>query len=128
MKTILKGILINSLAIALVSMVLPSIHYDNTLSTLVVTAIVLGIANTFLKPILSLILLPINIITLGIIGLFLNALLLLIVTLLVPSFSVVPFTVTMGASIITISIFWSYVITSTALNLVAGILRSILNT
>jgi putative membrane protein len=127
MKHALKAILVNSIAITLTAMVLPGIDYNNSLSTLIVTAAVLGIASTFIRPALSLILLPINVITLGIAGLFLNALILFITTLLVQNFNIITFTLVFNNTPIFIPLFWSYVICAAALGFVASILRKIVN-
>lgn len=125
MKHIFQAILVYSVAIVLTSLFLPGIDYNHSVSTLIVTAIVMGITNTFIRPILNLILLPINIITLGLLGFLMNAIILFIVTLLVPSFNVVPFVVELNGSLIYVSIIWSYIITATILSLVIGILRKV---
>jgi putative membrane protein len=127
MNQALRAILVNSVAIALVALFLPGIKYGNQLSTLVFAAIVLGIANTFIKPVLALILLPINIVTLGIVGLFMNTILLFVVTLIVPDFNVVPFSLNLGGSQFNTSIIMSYIICSIVLGFVLGILRRIVN-
>ncbi len=128
MKQALRGILVNSIAIALAAMFFPGIHYGSSLGGLIVAAIVLGIANTFIRPILSLVLLPINIITLGIAGLFMNTLLLFIVTLIVPTFNVVPFTIPWGDTTLSFSIVWAYFIGSVIISTLGNIIRGIVNT
>lgn len=127
MKYGLKAILINSVAIAITAVFLPSISYDNKITTLIFTATVLGIANTFIKPILSLILLPINVITLGLVGWFMNTILLFIVTLLVPTFNIIPFNMTWGNTTIYIPLIASYIITSIVLSVLAGFIRRIVD-
>jgi len=127
MQQALRGILINSVAIALVAHFLPGVDYNHQLSTLIFAGLVLGIANTFIKPILALVLLPINIVTLGVVGLFMNTILLFIVTLIVPEFNIIPFDLTLGVSQFHITIFFSYLISSIILGLVTGILRRIVS-
>lgn len=80
------------------------------------SAVVLGVAHTLIKPILSLVLLPITVITLGIAGLFINALMLLVTTILVPQFNVLPWNFELSTTIVHINLFWSYVITSFVLS------------
>ncbi len=63
------------------------IHVDNFLTALVI-AIVLGIINAILKPILLILTLPINILSLGLFTLVINAALIMLATFLVPSFRV----------------------------------------
>lgn len=127
MKQALRSILVYSVAIALTGLFLPSIDYHHQLITLIITAIVMGIVNTFIRPILNLILLPVNVITLGLVGLFMNAFILFIVTLLVTNFNIVPFTVQFNNSTVYLSLIWSYIITATILSLVTGLLRKIVN-
>lgn len=127
MKQALRSILIYSVTIAVAALYMPAISYNHELGTLIFTAIVLGIANTFVRPILTLILLPINVITLGIAGLFTNALLLFLVTLIVPAFNVIPFNIPWGTTIIHIPLIGAYIITSFVLSFIAGIIRRIVN-
>ncbi len=59
-----------------------------TLQSLFIAGLVLGIVNTFIKPIILILTLPISIVTLGIFVLVINALMLLLVAWLVPGFIV----------------------------------------
>jgi putative membrane protein len=127
MKQALRGILVNSLAIALAAMIIPGIKYGQNITALLIAAIALGIANTFIRPVLSLVLLPINIITLGIAGLFMNTLLLFLATLVVPSFTIVPFSIPWGDQTLFISIIWSYIISSFIISAIANLVRSIVS-
>lgn len=128
MKQALRSILVYSVTIAITAIFMPGISYNHELGTLIFTAIVLGIANTFIKPVLVLILLPINIVTLGIAGLFTNALLLFIVTLIVPAFNIIPFNILWGSTTIHIPLIAAYIITSIVLSFISNIIRRIVNT
>lgn len=66
---------------------LPGVHVTNFFSALI-TALVLGIVNVFLKPLLILLTLPINILTLGLFTLVINAFLVMLADLIVPGFRV----------------------------------------
>lgn len=57
----------------------------------VIVAIVLGVINVFVKPVLKLLTLPITVITLGLFSLVLNALLIMLVDWMVDGFSVAGF-------------------------------------
>lgn len=85
------GILLNWLASALIviiaSYLLPGVHVASFIAALWV-ALVLGILNMLLKPILILLTLPITILTLGLFTIIINALMVLIVTHFVPGFAV----------------------------------------
>jgi len=125
MKTALRGILINSVAIAVAAVFLPAIDYNQQLGTLIFAATMLGIGNTFIKPVLQLIMLPINVITLGIAGLFTNTILLFLVTLLVPNFNIIPYDTAWGTTTIHVNLIGAYIITSIVLSILTGLLRKI---
>ena len=86
MMTILKW-LGYALAVMFIAWILPGISVENFFSAILV-AIVLGLINVFIKPILLLITLPINFLTLGIFTLVLNALLLMLAGYVTPGFEV----------------------------------------
>ena len=86
MMTILKW-LGYAPAVMFIAWILPGISVDNFLSAILV-AVVLGLINVFIKPILLLITLPINFLTLGIFTLVLNALLLMLAGYVTPGFEV----------------------------------------
>lgn len=79
--------LVSALAILVSSYVLPGVHIASFTTALVV-AVVLGIINAVIKPILIILTLPINILTLGLFTLVINALIILLATNLVPGFKV----------------------------------------
>ncbi|HBC73108.1 MAG: hypothetical protein UX91_C0007G0022 [Candidatus Amesbacteria bacterium GW2011_GWB1_47_19] len=57
----------------------------------VIVAVVLGILNSILKPVLILLTLPVNILTLGLFTLVINALLILLAARIVPGFDIKSF-------------------------------------
>ncbi len=78
---------ISALIIFSIGYLLPGIHLANFTSAFI-TALVLGIINAFLKPVLIVLTLPINIISLGLFTLVLNALLVLLAAKIVPGFRI----------------------------------------
>lgn len=70
-------LLITAISAFLLSKVLTGVHFDSFGST-IIFAIVLGILNVFVKPILSILSLPITIITLGLFSFVINALMILL--------------------------------------------------
>lgn len=84
---ILISWLVSALAILVTAYVLPGVHIASIFTALV-TAVVLGIINSILKPILLLLTLPINILTLGLLTFIINALLVLLAAQIVPGFHV----------------------------------------
>ncbi len=67
---------------------LPGVHIQGGFETLLVLAVVIGLINAILKPILKLLTLPITILTLGLFSLVINALLILLASSIVPGFVV----------------------------------------
>lgn len=63
------------------------VHVDSFFTALVI-AVVLGIINAILKPILLLLTLPINILSLGLFTLIINAALIMLATFIVPGFRI----------------------------------------
>ncbi len=86
MSTLVSWI-ISSLAILITSYLLPGIHIVDFLTAFIL-AVVLGIINTILKPILIVFTLPINILSLGLFTFVINALLILLAAKIVPGFYV----------------------------------------
>lgn len=84
---ILINLVVNAMVIFSVAYILPGVHVASFTTALVV-ALVLGIINSFVKPFLLILTLPINILTLGLFTLILNALLILLVSAIVPGFAV----------------------------------------
>jgi putative membrane protein len=110
---------INTLAVLVAVQVVHGIHFrDNGLLPPVLTALVLGILNAFIRPILMLIALPLLIFTLGLFTLVINALILYSVgKLLAPYFQVDSFgSAFLGALIISVI--------SIALNILTGNARA----
>lgn len=73
MKFLLSWIL-NALALLLVAYFVPDIHVSG-LDTAMIAAVVIGLVNILIKPVLVILTLPITIVTLGLFILFINGLL-----------------------------------------------------
>ena len=80
-------LLINSIAIIVAASILPGVTVDSY-TTVILLAIVLGVINTFIKPLVLLLTLPFNLITLGLFTFVVNALLLLLADVLIAGFTV----------------------------------------
>src|SRR3990167_4375584 len=85
--TILINLTLSAIAVFVAAYILPGVEVDS-FTTAVIAAIVLGVINAFLKPILLLLTLPINLLTLGLFTFVLNALLILLAANIVPGFHV----------------------------------------
>jgi len=89
-KRFLQGWAINTLAVLLADLLLPGIHAEQW-QDLVFAALLLGLLNAFVRPLLMLVALPLLILTLGLFMLVINALLLMLVSTIVHGFEVETF-------------------------------------
>lgn len=106
MRGILLKWAINSVAIFIVAHIIRGIEVTNPL-VVVVVAFVLGLLNTFLRPLLLLIALPLNILTLGLFTFFINGFLFYLASKIVKGFTITGFwTAFFGALIFSIISFF----------------------
>ncbi|HEX6977406.1 MAG TPA: phage holin family protein [Patescibacteria group bacterium] len=104
MKLVMK-LAINVFALLVVAYIVPGFNLDN-LTSAIVAAVVIGVVNTFIKPILQLIALPISLLTFGIAAFLINVALLWAVSLIVPGFTISSFATAIIASIALSLISW----------------------
>lgn len=78
---------ISGAAIIITAYLLPGVAVEGFLAALV-TALILGLINAIIRPILILLTLPLNILTLGLFTLVINALLIMLAATIVPGFAV----------------------------------------
>jgi putative membrane protein len=83
----LINLIVNALAVIITAYLLPGVSVAGFV-TAVVVAIVLALVNTFLRPVLLLLTLPVNVLTLGLFTFVVNAILILLVAAIVPGFRV----------------------------------------
>jgi len=84
---ILIALLLNSIAIFVTAYILPGVQLKSFMTALVI-AVVLGVVNAVLRPLLLLLTLPINILTLGLLTFVIMGALVLLVSAIVPGFQV----------------------------------------
>lgn len=96
---LLKKLLISTIIVLLLSYFLPGVKVD-TVITAVVVAVVLGLLNTFVKPILVFFTLPITFFTLGLFLLVINAVMVSVCDYLVDGFDINSFFTTILFSIL----------------------------
>lgn len=87
---VLVSLILNSIAVFTTAYILPGIHIDSFWTAMVV-AIVLGLVNAIIRPILLIITLPINILTLGLFTFVIMGGLVMLVSSLVTGFYVANF-------------------------------------
>lgn len=107
----MKGIVIrwvlNAIALFITAGLIQGIEIDGIFSALV-AALVLGIVNAVIRPVIILLTMPINILTLGLLTIFINGLMLKIVSNVVVGFSAQGF--------------WATVVGALLLSIISGVL------
>jgi len=81
------GLVINTVALLVVQFIIPG-FFISDLTTAIVAAIVIGVINTFIRPIVQIIALPLSLLTLGIAAFVVNVLLLMLAAAIVPGFEI----------------------------------------
>ncbi len=100
MRGFLVRLLITALGLWLAAQLLPGIAFDST-RALIVSALLLGVVNAFIRPIILILTLPLTVLTLGFFILIVNGISLALVAALVPGFHVAGlFAATVGAIIV----------------------------
>ncbi|MCD0468523.1 phage holin family protein [Flavobacterium sp. JAS] len=98
MKLLLR-LLVTAGLVLLIANFLPGVHVAS-FTTAIIVAIVLGLLNLFIKPILVILTLPVTVITLGLFLLVINAIIILLCTNIVGGFAVDTFWTALFFSII----------------------------
>jgi len=84
------SLLLSTAAVLISAYVIPGIEVES-FWVAIVTAIVLGVITSLLKPLLVILTLPINLLTLGLFTLVINAMLVMLAAAVVPGFAVTGF-------------------------------------
>ena len=96
---LLIGILVTAGLVLLIAHLLPGVHVAGFTSALIV-AIVLGLLNLFVKPVIVLLTLPLSVITFGLFLLVINTLIVLLCDNIVDGFTVDSFWIALFFSVI----------------------------
>jgi putative membrane protein len=83
MRTLLQVVL-NAVALWLAATLVPGIHYSGGLEWLLIAGLVLGLLNLLVKPLLTLLSLPLIVLSLGLFYLAINGLVLYLAAILLP--------------------------------------------
>ncbi len=124
MKTILRALFLNLITLYLVALFFPGLSISAKLTTYLAAAVVWTLLNKIIKPIIKLLLLPINLITLGLFSWVVNVITLFMLGYFIKGVTIVPFTfagLNYNGFIIPslhFNLFLAYIITSIILSLV----------
>lgn len=132
MKKPLKHFILNAVSILILAQLLPGVSFGSSIQTLLFAALILSLMNLLIKPLLKIVLFPINVITFGLAGWLIQIIILYLTTLFVGdftinSYSLGPLTVLgIGIPKIHFSGFWSYFGSAFVLSIVNNVLYWIL--
>lgn len=124
MKKILRFTLLLTFSLITTNYIWQNLHFQNIPWTIIKTALILAIFEIILKPIIKILLLPINILTLGTIRIIINTFGLYLVTFLFNDFQIKninsPATTILGFSIpqLNFTNFFAYLVTSITISLI----------
>lgn len=79
LRKLLIGLAINAAALWVALELLPSIEFDGRILSLLLISIAFGLVNTFIRPVVKLLTLPLTLVTLGLFSFVVNGLMLLLV-------------------------------------------------
>lgn len=99
MLSFLVKLLINSMALILTTLLVPGLHLAR-FSTAIWAALVWGLVNSLIRPVLSFFTFPLQLVTLGLFTLILNGLMLALTAKLVPGFSIRSFSSAVIGSVV----------------------------
>ena len=129
MKSFVRSLIINAVSLYLVSLIIPGVIFQNGLQGLVFTTLVLAIVNLIIRPLVSLLLLPINLLTLGTFRWLTNVIVLYSLSLISPDFTITGFNLNQiplslfSTSHLSLGVFWSLVVTSFTFSLIQSFFR-----
>ncbi|MCL5003694.1 MAG: phage holin family protein [Patescibacteria group bacterium] len=127
MRWVIKTVIFNAVSIYLLALVFPGVRFASWQS-LFLAAVVFGFLTIFVKPILKILLFPLNLLTFGLLSSLMNVLFLYMVTLVVTGFTISAFSLNvfnlLGYNIgpLYFSGVWTYIVTAAGL----GFLNSLL--
>lgn len=129
MKSILRRIVFYSVGIFLTAQILNGVHVSGGLQTYVLGGVILSFLFMLVKPILSIVTLPLNIITLGLFSFLINAIILYLLTIIIVNISITEFNFqgfAFSGFVVPrfyVNNFFAFIFASTALSIIVGFLK-----
>lgn len=105
MSKLVMRLALNTLALYIVASIVPGVRITG-LWPAIVAVVVIGTINTFIRPILQILALPITILTFGLFAFVINVFLLYVAAAIVPGFEIASFGSAVVASIVLFFVSW----------------------
>jgi len=128
MKTLIRSLIFNLIALHLAVSYIPGVSFHGGLKAIGIAALVLAVFNLLLRPIINLLLLPINLLTLGLFRWVVNVIILYLLVIVSPNLKIYGFGFS-GFSFQNFSLpaffvspFWNTVLTSFFISFILGVL------
>lgn len=102
----LVNLVLSTIAVLVAAYIIPGVTIEGFFTALVV-AVVLGLANALIRPILTILTLPLNIITLGLFSFVITALLVMLTGAIVPGFAVAGFVTALLFGVVLTLVNWA---------------------
>ena len=126
MKGFLITLVVTAIAIVIVTYILPSVQFKNAsdhIPQVVILAALIGLVNSFIKPVVGILSFPVNAMTLGLFGVVVNGVLLLLVAYVANTWFDVPFTIAgFPDSALSIDAIVAAIVASIALGLITAVI------
>ncbi len=129
MKSILRRIVFYSVALFLSAQILQGIHVSGGLQAYILGGFILSVLFMIVKPVLSIITLPLNIVTLGLFSFVVNAIILYLLTVFAANISISAFNFqgfTFAGFVVPkfyINNFFAFIVASILLSFIVGVLK-----
>ena len=91
MKAVLKHFIIDTVSLYIISQLVSGMIFSQGIYTLLLAGVALMVTNMVVKPIINVLLLPLNLVTFGLFKWVTSAIAFYLVTLIVPGFKIVEF-------------------------------------
>lgn len=128
MKSIVRRVTLYAVSLFLLTQILSGVKISGGVATYIIGGAALSLMFVIIKPILSIITLPLNIVTLGTFSFLINAIILYLLTILVSGISISSF-VFKGFSLagfvvpsVGLNTFFAFIVTSFFLSIIVGFL------
>jgi|SRR3989344_6329012 len=91
MKYLIKTAVFNAISIYAFGLIFPGVIRFSNLKILLLASLIFGLLNIFVKPILKILSLPLNLVTFGLFNTLINVFIIYLVTVFVPEFQITAF-------------------------------------